>query len=42
MRETNAVFAGFIAVYVLKEPFSRVRTAAATLTLAGLALMRIF
>ncbi|MEM5296038.1 EamA family transporter [Burkholderia sp. JPY481] len=42
VRETSVVFAGFIAVYVLKEPFSRVRTAAATLTLAGLALMRLF
>ncbi|WP_233858857.1 EamA family transporter [Paraburkholderia sp. HD33-4] len=42
VRETSVVFAGFIAVYVLKEPFSRVRAAAATLTVAGLALMRIF
>ncbi|KXU85498.1 hypothetical protein CI15_20240 [Paraburkholderia monticola] len=42
VRETSVVFAGFIAVYVLKEPFSRVRAAAATLTLAGLALMRLF
>ncbi|MBB5502978.1 drug/metabolite transporter (DMT)-like permease [Paraburkholderia sp. MM5384-R2] len=42
VRETSVVFAGFIAVYVLNEPFSRVRTAAATLTVAGLALMRLF
>jgi drug/metabolite transporter (DMT)-like permease len=42
VRETSVVFAGFIAVYVLKEPFSRVCAAAATLTVAGLALMRLF
>jgi drug/metabolite transporter (DMT)-like permease len=42
VRETSVVFAGFIAVFVLKEPFSRVRAVAATLTVAGLALLRLF
>ncbi|WP_179404577.1 EamA family transporter [Burkholderia guangdongensis] len=42
VRETSVVFAGFIAVFILKEPFSRVRAVAATLTVAGLALLRLF
>lgn len=42
VRETSVVFAGFIAVFVLKEPFTPVRAVAATLAVAGLTLMRLF
>lgn len=42
VRETSVVFAGLIAVFVLKEPFSRARAVATGLTVLGLALMRLF
>ena len=42
VRETSVVFAGLIAVFVLKEPFSRVRAAATALTVLGLVLTRLF
>jgi len=42
VRETSVVFAGLIAVFVLKEPFSRVRAIATVLTVLGLALARLF
>jgi len=42
VRETSVVFAGLIAVFVLKEPFSRARAAATMLTVLGLVLMRLF
>lgn len=42
VRETSVVFAGLIAVFVLKEPFSRTRAAATALTVLGLALTRLF
>jgi drug/metabolite transporter (DMT)-like permease len=42
VRETSVVFAGLIAVFVLKEPFSRARAAATALTVLGLVLTRLF
>ncbi|MGN6581902.1 MAG: EamA family transporter [Bordetella sp.] len=42
VRETSVIFAGLIAVFVLKEPFSRTRAAATALTVLGLALTRLF
>lgn len=42
VRETSVVFAGLIAVVVLKEPFSRTRAVATGLTVLGLALTRLF
>lgn len=42
VRETSVVFAGLIAVFVLKEPFSRTRAVATALTVLGLALTRLF
>ena len=42
VRETSVVFAGLIAVFVLKEPFSRIRAIATALTVLGLALARLF
>ena len=42
VRETSVVFAGLIAVFILKEPFIRVRAAATALTVLGLVLTRLF
>jgi drug/metabolite transporter (DMT)-like permease len=42
VRETSVLFGGLIAVFVLKEPLTRVRAVAAGLTMVGLVLMRVF
>jgi drug/metabolite transporter (DMT)-like permease len=41
VRETSVLFGGLIAVFILKEPATPIRIAAATLILAGLAFMRL-
>ena len=41
VRETSILFAGLIAVFVLKEPLTWVRVVSATLTIVGLVLMRL-
>jgi drug/metabolite transporter (DMT)-like permease len=42
VRETSVLFAGLIAVFILKEPLTRVRAISAALTILGLVLMRLF
>ena len=42
MRETSVLFAGLIAIIVLKEPPTPIRAVAASLILAGLLAMRLF
>jgi drug/metabolite transporter (DMT)-like permease len=41
LRETSVLFAAFIAVVVLKEPFGPVRAAAAALMVGGILLIRL-
>jgi drug/metabolite transporter (DMT)-like permease len=41
VRESSVLFGGLIAVFILKEPATPIRIAAATLILAGLAFMRL-
>ncbi len=42
VRETSILFGGLIAIFILKEPLTRVRAASAALTIAGLVMMRLF
>lgn len=42
VRETSVFFGSLIAVFILKEPLTRVRAISAGLTMLGLVLMRLF
>jgi drug/metabolite transporter (DMT)-like permease len=42
VRETSVLFGGLIAVFILKEPLTRVRALSAGMTMPGLLIMRLF